>query len=135
MPVDGERAPRLGEFFRKSCIDLLGELGYDEKLSRKFGLDLISDPPKNDYSFSRFPFSPNGRTAFEFTAEVAVNVEREVGTLLDKINSVNTSGTTNYSGVKGGVLITDVAVRDELIKNAQARRVFCWDTRALAFLA
>jgi hypothetical protein len=113
-------------------VELLDDLGYVEKFSRKYGIDIASDPPGSEHPFIRFPFSPNGRTAFEFTSEANVSVENETSTLLDKIGKVNSK---HGFGIKGGVLITDVRLSEKLIGEAQKRKVFCWDTRALSLLA
>src|SRR3989442_8512152 len=111
MSTDGETGPRLGETFRKSCIELLDDLGYVEKFSRKYGIDITSDPPGSEHPFARFPFSPSGRTTFEFKSEATVSVESETTKLLEKIQKVN--GSHGYR-IKGGVLITDVRLSEKL---------------------
>src|SRR5712664_365931 len=132
MSTNGETGPRLGETFRKCCIELLDDLGYVEKFSRKHGIDITSDPPGSEHPFSRPPFSPSGRTTFEFKSDATVNVENETTILLDKIQKVN--GKHAY-GIKGGVLVTDVRLSERSIEDAQKRKVFCWDIRTLSLLA
>src|SRR5260370_11182142 len=134
MSLDGEKGPRIGECSRKSWVELVQEVGYDEQICRKFGLDLISDPPSPSVHLKRFPLSPQGRTAFEFTAEVGVNVSDEVRSLLKKIKKVN-SMKASYSGIKGGVLITDVPISENLTEKSLDQGIHTWDTRTLAFLA
>jgi hypothetical protein len=135
MSRDGEVSPRLGEFFRASVIELVEELGYTERLPRSDGIDLISDPPASRYPLLRFPFSPSGRTAFEFTSEARVRVEQEGSLLRRKIREVNHHPRARYSGVRGGVLITDMRLPENKIAAESERNTFCWDPRVLSILS
>lgn len=135
MPTDGETAPRLGEQFRLRCKVLIKNLGYAERIDRKCGLDLGVDPSLPTRNVRRPLFSPNGRTAIEFKEGLSVQVVKEAKTLEDKIVTLNRNENAEFSGIVGGIILTDVKVGNTNLRRALEHGVFCWDSRYAHFLA
>lgn len=133
MTADGERAPRIGEQFRNSVISLLKELGYQEDFSGHYGIDFAAKPPDDHAPFRRPPFSPTGRTGFEFTAEASPNIQNEAELLTTKIEEYN-SLQSQEDAIEGGLLIVDAKVRNSLIERVAEENIYCWDSHYLSFL-
>lgn len=134
MTADGERAPRIGEQFRNSAILLVKSLGYQETFSGRNGLDFVAKSPSIEGVFRQPCFSPNGKTAFEFTAETRVNIKRESETLNEKIRNYNSSLDPGQPPIAGGVLVVDNKIANSKIANVNEEGIFCWDNRHLSFL-
>jgi hypothetical protein len=135
MPHDGEVAPRLGgEFHSRACI-LLRKLGYTEIINKKFGLDFGVDIPSPRSRLNRPLFAPNGRTAFDFKEGLAVNVSGEAEKLKRKIDDLNNTQNAEFSGISGGVILTDNKLGLTAINKALEKNVYCWDIRFLHLLA
>ena len=133
MTTDGERAPRIGEQFRNSAKELLKHLGYQEVFSGNMGLDFVAEVPPTDYKFNRPCFSPNGVTAFEFTAETGVNIRNRRERLRDVINTYNSLPQPQCT-IEGGVLVVDTKIGNSIIEESSNSNVYCWDHRHLNFL-
>jgi hypothetical protein len=135
MPTDGETAPRLGEEFRVRACTLAKSLGYTERISRRFGIDLGADPPSKKKSLARPLFSPNGRTAFDFKSGIRVQIQSEAVKLRQKIDQLNRSNNPDFSSIIGGVIVTDNKVGDTDMTRALELGIHCWDIRYAHFLA
>jgi len=135
MPRDGETAPRLGESFHKRARTLLTALGYIEKLDRRFGIDLVADPPSTRAALLEPSFSPHGRTAFEFKSGVRVEVPAEAVKLREKIDNLNTNVNSQCSDVAGGVIVIDSKAYDAHVQSALESHVYCWDISYVHLLA
>ena len=135
MPTDGETAPRLGEQFRLRCKVLVKNLGYTERIDRKFGLDLGVDPSLPARNVRRPLFSPAGRTAIDFKEGISVQVVKEAKALHDKIVTLNGDGNAEFTGIVGGIIVTDVKIGNTNLRRALDNGIFCWDSRYAHFLA
>jgi hypothetical protein len=130
MPTNGETAPRLGEEFRSRACTLVKNLGYVERINRKFGIDLGADIPSKKRNLARPLFSPNGRTAFDFKSGIRVNIKKE-----EKIELLNNPENAEFSNVVGGVLLTDNKLSTKDMQRALDAGIHCWDIRYAHFLA
>jgi hypothetical protein len=135
MSRDGETSPRLGEKFRLRACILLKNLGYAERVDRRLGIDFGADPPARRRNLLRPPFSPVGKTAFEFKSGVRVPLLVEVSKLGEKIERLNTSSNPEFASIAGGVIITDSKASNTDIARALEHHVNCWDVRYAHLLA
>lgn len=134
MTSNGEQAPRIGEQFRNSAIALVESLGYREVFSGNHGLDFVAKTPSRRGRFRRPCFSPEGLTAFEFTADGSVNVKKRSKRLKDCIKAYNDAFGGNQNQIVGGVLILDTKIGKSNIRKHSNNQIFCWDHRHLSFL-
>jgi hypothetical protein len=135
MAADGETAPRLGEQFRLRCRVLIKNLGYTEKINRKYGIDLGVDPSLPAKNLRRPPFSPNGRTAIDFKEGITLQADKEATKLQGKINTLNNAASPEFSAIKGGIIVADTKIGKTSMRKALDRGIFCWDSRYTHFLA
>ena len=134
MTTNGERAPRIGEQFRNSAILLLQNLNYQELFSGREGIDFAAIPPPPNGPLQKPCFAPGGITAFEFTAETRVNVQRRCRTFTTRIQEYNSTISGNSRPLEGGVLIVDTKVDNSIINAMREEGVYVWDVRYLNFL-
>lgn len=135
MSHDGEVAPRLGGEFHSRAVILLKRLGYIEIVNKKFGLDYGADIPPTRNKLLRPLFAPNGRTAFDFKEGIDVNLAQEARKLKTKIDTLNENHNQEFSGIEGGVIITDNKLGQTAMQRALAQNIYCWDIRLLHFLS
>jgi len=133
---NGERGRRLGDIFHNKNVKLITSLEYKELLSSQMNIDFIRDPPKGwpATKFVRPKFSPKGRTIFEFSHGLNINLQEETQKLHNKLEQMNNEGPSNLRGIVGGVLTTDIKVSENTITNLMSNVVSCWDFRMLTFL-
>jgi hypothetical protein len=125
----GERGNYQGKLFQQTCKLILEKLGYTELDSgSRFNLDSIQEPPINK-PVLRPKFSPNGVTAFEFKSGLEYN-ENEIKKLSKKIPATNKDFNT-----MGGVIISDLRIKESNYREAFASNIFLWDVRDMCFLS
>jgi len=143
---DGEAPPRKGDIFQRKITELLRDLEYKEKVLRRFGLDLIADPPPEkiempksglpEKRFLRPIFSPKGRTAFEFKSGIRPRLGKIADELGEKIGKTNANPDIPIKQITGGVVVTDIKVPVKKIKETLGEYgVYLWDIDVLCFLA
>ena len=135
MTINGERGPRIGEHFRNQSISLLKLLGYQELFGGEYGLDFVARPPSPNHHFKRPGFSPDGITAFEFTAQTQLQIDSKSSGFKRNVENYNSSRNENDQEIQGTVLIVDVKVENSKIRELFEDNMYCWDVRHLSFLA
>jgi len=142
----GDLPPRKGDIFQSKIVELLCDLGYEEKTRRRFGLDFIADSPPEQIrmsssglpakTFLRPLFSPKGTTAFEFRGGEHLQLKEAAKELSEKIGKVSSNDEIPLKNIAGGVIVKDIKVPTrEIKKTLDTHEIHVWDTNILSILA
>lgn len=124
---NGERGTWQGHVFALYARDLLIKLGYKEIFSGKYDIDFLGEPIQNSSSLVAPRLAPSGITAFEFTSQSSVS-DQTIRKLAMKIKKIK-----NRYDVKGGTILCDIRISDNLYSEASKMNIYVWDLRDCGF--